>query len=294
MEQTPVLRTECIFCSEGSYSEAGERSQARSNVRRFRDETFPVWRCPSCRSIHSLRSVDLDHYYRGYPLQKPRMQGFMNIVLRRFWRSARGFGLNRDSRLLDYGCGDGTTVRFFRELGCAAEGYDPYGERFGDASVLKKEHYDFVVLQDVLEHVEDPDTLVSQLSDYLRPGGFIGIGTPDADGIDMSDELQISLHQPFHLHIASSKQLAHLIERNGLRVARLTRRSFYDTRVPCVNWRFVDQNLRSLDRMLDCMVEYQSSRRILRNPRLVFWALFGYLLPLRDSMLAFAQKPVSG
>ena len=40
-----------------------------------------------------------------------------------------------------------------------AEGYDPYSQEFGDASVLDRS-YEFVTAQGVLEHVDDPRALV--------------------------------------------------------------------------------------------------------------------------------------
>ncbi|HEY9670377.1 MAG TPA: hypothetical protein V6D11_02960, partial [Waterburya sp.] len=38
------------------------------NVRGFKDESFKVWRCPDCMTIHCLDVVDLPHYYAKYPI----------------------------------------------------------------------------------------------------------------------------------------------------------------------------------------------------------------------------------
>ena len=45
----------------------------------------------------------------------------------------------------------------------------------------------YIVLQDVVEHVEDARVLFSELNNYLKPGGYILVRTPTADDISLSD-----------------------------------------------------------------------------------------------------------
>jgi len=68
--------TTCNICSRpDTLGPESEVAYVRSNIRRFRDQRFAVWRCRSCGSIHARDEVDLDYYYRHYPFYEraPRM-----------------------------------------------------------------------------------------------------------------------------------------------------------------------------------------------------------------------------
>jgi hypothetical protein len=58
----------CNIC--GRDSSEVERGSVRSNVRKWSSETFAIWRCPECLSIHASDDVDLAHYYADYPFHK--------------------------------------------------------------------------------------------------------------------------------------------------------------------------------------------------------------------------------
>lgn len=139
-------------------------------------------------------------------------------------------GLESGKTLTDYGCGSGHFVRYAREHGVQAEGYDPYSEEFGDASVLDR-RYDFVTTQDVLEHVDDPRALLDDLKNYVAPGGRMAIGTPNADAIDPHHPLdQVGvLHQPYHRHIPSAAELQRVVSEGGWQVVQF-RKDWTDTR----------------------------------------------------------------
>lgn len=45
--------TVCNVCEHsGTFEAAIEVNQVYSNVRKFKDHSFTVWRCPFCRSLH--------------------------------------------------------------------------------------------------------------------------------------------------------------------------------------------------------------------------------------------------
>jgi SAM-dependent methyltransferase len=107
--------------------------------------------------------------------------------------------LTCNSRILDFGCGDGSLVYAFRDLGMDAYGFDIRGvvrlREEGDRkyfAVLDRraaemedvrvdwktfripfpdEHFDLVVSTEVLEHVQDHDTVLRELARVTKPGG---------------------------------------------------------------------------------------------------------------------------
>lgn len=101
-------------------------------------------------------------------------------------------------RVLDYGCGTGKIVELMRESGLEAFGCDIFyegGDRSGQVKteywggIIKKivaqripfeDHcFDFVVNNQVMEHVESLDTVLSEVARVLKPGGSVLSLFPD-------------------------------------------------------------------------------------------------------------------
>ncbi|MCU0849442.1 MAG: bifunctional 2-polyprenyl-6-hydroxyphenol methylase/3-demethylubiquinol 3-O-methyltransferase UbiG [Spirochaetes bacterium] len=93
--------------------------------------------------------------------------------------------------ILDVGCGGGFLSEEFAGMGLAVTGIDPSGESVeaakkhaaasgldilyvkgaGEALPFGDGSFDFACCCDVLEHVDDPDRVVSEISRVLKPGG---------------------------------------------------------------------------------------------------------------------------
>jgi SAM-dependent methyltransferase len=174
-----------------------------------------------------------------------------------------------------------------------AEGYDPYSQEFGDASVLDRS-YDFVTAQDVLEHVDDPRALVDDLKNYVAPGGRMAIGTPNADAVDLHHSLdQVGpLHQPYHRHIPSPVELQRMASEGGWQVVQFRKDSYTDTRVPFVNSAFLWRYSKSAGGF-DAAFDPRSSQlnHILANPSLIFWGLFGSFFSRNSDMMIAVRAP---
>ncbi|MFZ0010542.1 MAG: hypothetical protein WAL97_01360, partial [Halobacteriota archaeon] len=52
-------------------------TQIRSSVREFGAETFTVWRCAKCGSLHATEPIDYDRYYRHYLYSRPRPEFYI-------------------------------------------------------------------------------------------------------------------------------------------------------------------------------------------------------------------------
>ncbi|MCC5610260.1 class I SAM-dependent methyltransferase [Nostoc sp. CHAB 5834] len=160
------------------------------SIRAFKDEKFQVWRCPDCQTIHCLDVVDLDHYYAKYAIFQTELTWTYRFVYGNLYRQLKKHGFSKSGSLLDYGCGTNALfVQYLQEQGFTnTYGYDPYGTKdgFGNPTTLQRGPFDYILLQDVIEHVEDPNALLSELDSLLAPGGYILIGTPNAANIDVN------------------------------------------------------------------------------------------------------------
>lgn len=94
--------------------------------------------------------------------------------------------------LLDVGCGGGFLSEEFAKIGCDVTGMDPspvllkagrehaaknsltikYIEGYGEEIPLNADSFDYVACCDVLEHVDDVDKVIGEISRVLKPGGL--------------------------------------------------------------------------------------------------------------------------
>lgn len=263
-------------------------------MRRFARERFSVWRCAGCRSVHAIEDVDLAHYYAGYPAHAAGLDWKRRLTYSRLLARLRDGGLDRGGKVLDYGCGSGALVSYLGERGYRASGYDRFAAEFADPATLA-DRYDCIVCQDVVEHVDEPNELMSELRSLLAPGGFVSVGTPDASHVDLgrADGFSHDLHQPYHRHLYSVEALKEIAPSLGLEVVRVYPTMYANTWMPGVNLRFLRHYLACQDDTFDVLSEpLRLGRLALWTPKSICLALFGSLLdPGTDVTVLLRPRP---
>jgi len=271
----------CQICGYHTTSpHPGDLGVVRGNTERFRKTVYPLWRCPKCKTIHNVEPVNFQDIYSDYPLNKRHLDIFARGTLRNLLKRLQSAGLKKPDSILDYGCGNGVFLRFLKDKGYMnVTGYDPYVPEF--VSLPEQVLFDCVVANDVIEHVSNPRAMVKDCVNRLKPGGLLYIGTADSEGVDMKNlEPHIMrLHQPFHRVIITQETLQALGRETGLELVQAYQRSYMDTLIPFANYRFLDELNKALGHNMDRAIDPSASRVVVRSPRLLFYALFGYFLP---------------
>lgn len=297
--RTSKQRLDCLICN---YHIDPNNESAfvtfSCNVRAFKDEKFKVWRCPGCGTIHCLDVVDLAHYYAKYPFAQAKLTLPLRLCYRNLGRQLTKHGFSKTDSFLDYGCGHGMVVQYLRECGFAnSHGYDPYApqEGFGNPTTLQRRPFDYILLQDVIEHVEDPNALLSELNALLAPGGHILIGTPNAANIDLTQpslsDSYNEVHVPYHLHIYTREALESLGCRQGWKSVDFFDRPFHDLPPGFgVNARAWNEYQRLLDGTIDVIFEPIKYWKALTSYRFLFYTIFGYWLSYRTGMAVMFHK----
>jgi ubiquinone/menaquinone biosynthesis C-methylase UbiE len=111
----------------------------------------------------------------------------------------RKSGISSNSNVLEIGCGDGAlTGLIYKKFKCNLNGTEPDedGIRFckemfskynykaefslvtGYSLPFPSNHFDFVILADVIEHLQQPDTMLVEMQRLLKQGGKAIITTP--------------------------------------------------------------------------------------------------------------------
>ncbi len=291
-------RLDCSICNyhiEANYNAAFMTFSC--NVRAFRGERFKVWRCPSCITIHCLDVVDLDHYYAKYPFAQAALTWPLRFCYRNLYRQLTKHGFSKTHSFLDYGCANGLFVQYLQQRGFAnCHGYDPYApqESFGNPRILQRGSFNYILLQDVIEHVEDPKALLCELDDLLAPGGHILIGTPNAANINLTQpsvsDYYNPVHVPYHLHLYTRESIESLGCRQGWEPVDFFDRPYHDTGWFGLNARAWNEYQRLFDGTLNVIYEPLKPWKVLTSYSFMFYAIFGYWLSFKTEMAIMFHK----
>ena len=208
---------------------------------------FEVVRCTGCGHAHIPATFDAETlgklYTDYYPRASFRLEDY------RIPQEARGFRAWLDGvrcsafrwvppnvRVLDIGCGFGETLGYHRARGCEAHGVEAdrnivaVAERYGltvkvglfDPANYEPNYFDYVTMDQVIEHMTDPSSALLGVRQVLRPGGVAILSTPNASGwgARVFGRSWINWHVPYHLHQFSVRSMEFLAQSVGLAVER--------------------------------------------------------------------------
>jgi SAM-dependent methyltransferase len=208
---------------------------------------FHLVRCAHCGhgflsgdfSPESLKSLYTDYYPRSaFDVDRykfsPEVKGFrawLNGERRSAYTWVPGNVL-----VLDIGCGFGESLGYHRSRGCDVYGVEAdenirrVADKFGfkvHVGLFDPEHYepdffDYVTLDQVIEHVMDPVSTLKGVARVLKRGGTAVLSTPNAGGwgANLFGRLWINWHAPYHLQFFSRKSMEAAAELAGMVVER--------------------------------------------------------------------------
>ncbi len=153
----------------------------------------------------------------------------------------RGTIFVENGNFLDVGCGMGYFALVMKYLGMNVYGVEPtkFDEKLSKQynlnitrSTLQQANYvndffDTITLNHVLEHVNDPSEMMTELNRILKPGGHLVIATPISDSLAfrMFGKYWSQTDTPRHLFIFSTKVLKKYSEENGFKVVKIRHNS---------------------------------------------------------------------
>lgn len=208
---------------------------------------FPVRVCTGCghHFVHSsFTPAQVEELYSSY---YPRAT--FDPEAYRPHREARGFlawldGERRSAychvpekiRVLDIGCGFCESLGYHEGRGCEAYGVETdrnveslarehgFKVQIGlfDPSLYRADFFDYVTLDQVIEHCADPVATLEGVARVLKPQGRVVVATPNGRGLGarLFGGRWINWHAPYHLHIFSERSLEIAAGKGGLRVVK--------------------------------------------------------------------------
>lgn len=143
----------------------------------------------------------------------------------------------KNVRVLDVGCGFGQTLAYHTARGCEVYGVEAdenilrVAEKFGfkvhvglfDDRLYEAEFFDYVTMDQVIEHVTDPVATLRGVARILKPGGTAILSTPNAGGwgAKFFGRRWINWHAPYHVQFFSRRSMRLAAEQAGLTLSKV-------------------------------------------------------------------------
>ena len=206
---------------------------------------FPLYKCPDCGHLFLECNFTTDQLVELYTDYYPRksfdlaqykphigasgLSAWFNGVDRSAFRS-----VPKNVRVLDVGCGFGQSLGYHAARGCDVYGVEAdenirrVAEKFGfkvhvglfAPSIYEPDFFDYVTMDQVIEHVVDPLTTFQGIAQILKPGGTAILSTPNANGwgAKVFCRRWINWHAPYHVQFFSRQSMKIAAAQAGMAV----------------------------------------------------------------------------
>ncbi|WCL51266.1 class I SAM-dependent methyltransferase [Leptospira sp. GIMC2001] len=193
----------------------------------------------------NFSSNEIEKLYTDfYPRTERSLESFSPLEykpgFKSWWRGEyRAFAaVPKNSRVLDIGCGFGESLAYHKSRNCDAYGVDAdsnllrVAEKFNfkvkigpfDSKNYENNFFDYVTMDQVIEHFTDPIEILTGINRILKPGGYLIFTTPNSNGISakINGKKWINWHTPYHLQHFSRKSLMQLGKKTGFILEKLS------------------------------------------------------------------------
>lgn len=213
------------------------------------EDEFKMVQCDSCGLVYLNPRPDTSELDTIYPPHyipyrfDEHLSAFVN-KLRMFVQSSKARSLKKyvshNSTIWDVGCGGGFFLECLRAHGkdswqlagvdisesatqsISAKGFKAIKGRFEELAT-EPESVDAIVLNQVIEHLDNPSAVIKKAYSVLKPQGCIFIETPSLEGWDarlFASRYWGGWHFPRHWTLFTKETLARLLSQHGFEVIK--------------------------------------------------------------------------
>jgi SAM-dependent methyltransferase len=212
--------------------------------RPWRPEVSVCRRCGSSFRELTREAFDPQSHYAGYYEGAPELSALTAARLEAWAKALLPY--RRLGRVLEVGCGKGHFL-----AAAQAAGFEAWGTEVSSSGLqalrerglqvlpgelpelsLPAEHFDAVILFEVIEHLPDPTRYLTECHRVVREGGALLITTPNFDSLSrriLGERWRVV--DPEHLVLFTSRGLRMAFERAGFCVRALSSRNLEPTEI---------------------------------------------------------------
>ncbi len=168
----------CVFCRSPKLNEKFSRLILNKYETKYHE-------CQQCGSLQISEVYWLEEAYGDLPFDLDTWVAQRCLRNVFFVKALRASGmLPEKGKVLDFGAGSGLLVRFLRDEGFDAFGYDKYSETpfcknfsFKNVVSIADKKFDLIIALEVTEHLLQPQETLKQLASLLSKKGIIFLST---------------------------------------------------------------------------------------------------------------------
>jgi SAM-dependent methyltransferase len=206
-------------------------------------ETFNIVKCTGCNFLLTNprpNSEEIGRYYQSS--RYISHTGSKKNLFEKLYHLARVYSLqqkrnlieefSKPKSLLDFGCGTGEFIKYFKENGWTTEGVEPSSTArqksielsgsivYSNIQEIKGKKFDVITLWHVLEHVHELNETISTLINLLEKDGkiFIAVPNPESEDANKYKEHWAAYDVPRHLWHFNMGNMKDLLSKHGLKV----------------------------------------------------------------------------
>ena len=238
----------CIICNNSEFKKVFNLYDDRYGE----PNLYSIKECTQCGHYCTFPRINNNQlaalYGNFYPRKNVNLESIVKEAKKEsykfsgFFRWLKGtnnqgqFYAKKDDLFLDIGCGSGVSLIEAEILGAKAFGLetDPNVKIIGknlnlnifqgnlEESPFKETKFNLIVLNQVIEHIPEPDILLKKLTTKLTKNGLIIISFPNVNSFwrFLFKERWINWHVPYHLHHFKEKNFGRLLSKCGFNIIK--------------------------------------------------------------------------
>ncbi|HCW07423.1 MAG TPA: methyltransferase [Cytophagales bacterium] len=234
--------TSCTLCGGKDFREFLKCKDHTST-----QETFTIKTCTTCGfrfTDPQPSEAEIPKYYRSenyisHTGSKRNLFEIIYHISRRYSLIKKRNLISKNSSgraLLDYGCGTGEFLAEMKKKGWNISGIEPSDIAHTKAELKteekihrtifeidKEKPFDVITLWHVLEHVHNPNEILTALGSYLNKTGTIIIAVPNCESYDAIhyNSFWAAYDVPRHLWHFSKENLKTILVKNGFKLTKI-------------------------------------------------------------------------
>lgn len=183
----------------------------------------------------SKRDKMINLLYNTYYSNKSKW--YFKIIFLPFKSLLRSMPYKKEAKYLDIGCGGGGFLKLVKQRGMVPHGVDPFIQfpikelNIKNVSLFEAKYknntFNFITLNNVLEHVRNPKEILIECERILKDDGKIFVNVPNSSSLNykLFGSNWISLDPPRHIYIFSNKTLKEYGKKSGLKIEKINHKS---------------------------------------------------------------------